>query len=120
MSDFKPTVDGITVFVEANRLDFIADGPNFERPERVSAFFNNPTADLKLDGHVLKVLTHEVNADGEPTRLHIQYGRRKLVLGRRWKSPGPVSFYRSLEPTNAANRPKTAEEISAALGAFAQ
>ena len=117
-SSFVPTVLGLTAFMASNRIDFVLDGPNRETPARVSAFYNNPKAALKLDGKALKIVSVDTDDAGEPNRLEIKLGRECIVLGRRKDASGPVSFYRSMEASNNAGAPKTAAEILTALRGF--
>lgn len=117
MKDFIPTVLGITAFMVENRIDFVLDGPEMESAERCSAFYNNPEAELKLEGKKLQIL--DVVSDkktGEVKTLVIRWGRKTIELGRR-SAAGPTSFYRSLGSNNNAG-PKSAEEILNALQGF--
>jgi len=117
-STFQPTVLGLTAFIASNRIDFVLDGPDLEKPERCSAFYDAPERKLKLDGKALKIVGVDTDSDGEPARLTVKHGRNTLVLGRRRNASGPVSFYRSLEPSNNADAPKSADEVLAALSSF--
>ena len=119
MSTFTPAILGITAFVEHNRVDFIVNGPEMENPERASFYFN-PTseADVKLQGKKLTILPAERDADGKlvnPGQMKIRWGRQTLTLGHRANASGPMSFYRSLEDSNASARPKTPEQLFALL-----
>jgi hypothetical protein len=119
MTTFVPSVLGLTAFVESNRIDFILNGPELETPERASIYFE-PTseADVKLQGKKLTILPAERDEDGQlvnPGKLRIKWGRQTLTLGHRANASGPMSFYRSLEDSNASARPKTPEQLFALL-----
>jgi hypothetical protein len=130
-SKFQPQVLGITAFMESNRIDFCLQGPNVEK-QTVSAFYDNPKAELVLDGKALvvgvpnsksraknpKKVVFETDENGEPMKLNIQYDGQNIRLGRRTKAKGKVSFYRSLESQNNGNAPKSSADIIAALGNF--
>jgi hypothetical protein len=117
MSDFQPTVLGITAFMAPNRIDFVLDGPELCSPERASAYYDNPAAEIKLAGKKLSITGFDVNDDDEPVSLEIRWGRRSIKLGRR-RAAGAASFYRSLESANDSAAPHTAAQISAALANF--
>lgn len=120
MTDFIPTVRGITAFVEANRIDFVVNGPEMQMPERTSIYFE-PTSndDVLLEGEKLQILPAELDADGnvvDPGKLRIKWGRRVLTLGHRKNAAGPMSFYRSLETANDSARPQTLAQLHVLLG----
>ena len=109
---------GLTAFLVGGRVDFVLDGPAMEKPARVSAFANAPKAKITLDGKQIKVTGSECDESGEPVKLLVKFGRSELKLGRRKNASGPVSFYRSLEPSNTVGAPKTAEQVLELLAAF--
>lgn len=117
MSNFVVQQLGITAFLAGGRVDFVLDGPAMEEPARVSAFANNPKARLTLDGKAIKITGTECDETGNPVKLLVKFGKQELKLGRR-NATGPVSFYRSLEPSNSAGAPKTAEQIIDLLASF--
>lgn len=118
MSNFQAQRLGITAFMAANRVDFVLDGPDMDEPARVSAFYDNAGAKLKLAGSQLKIEAVSTDSNREPKQLQIKWGRKVIKLGRRNNASGPVSFYRSLEATNEAAAPKSAADIMSALGNF--
>lgn len=116
MSNFEPQILGITAFMATNRIDFVVDGPDMDSPERCSAFYDGGNkSTLKLDGKKLSVKQVGTDDDGEPTSLTVKWGRETVKLGRRKNASGPVSFYKSLEASNNAGAPKSAEEIIGSL-----
>jgi len=117
-AQFQTKQLGITAFLAANRVDFVLDGPAMEKPARVSAFADKPSAKLTLDGKALKIVGSDVDEAGEPVKLEIKWGKEVLKLGRRKDASGPVSFYRSLETASSAAAPKTAEQITNLLALF--
>jgi len=118
MNNFEPQRLGMTAFMASNRVDFVLDGPGMESPERVSAFYDNPEAKLKLQGKQLKIEGFTSDSDGNPQKLEVKWGRQVIKLGRRKNASGPVSFYRSLETASDAAAPKSAQDIAAALSVF--
>jgi hypothetical protein len=118
MSDFKPSVLGITAFMASNRVDFVLEGPE-QPPVRASLFYNRPEETVKLNNKVLRITGFDNNEEGEPTRLNVRWGRQNITLGRRWNATGNVSFYRSIEATNTVAGPRSAAEITEALSLFA-
>ena len=118
MSTFQPQILGMTAFMAPNRIDFVIDGPGMVKPERCSAFYDNPKAKLKLGSRGLKIEQVTTDEGGEPNGLVVKWGRESIRLGRRQNASGLVSFYRSLESTNAADAPKSGEQIMGALNAF--
>jgi hypothetical protein len=121
MSNYVVTELGIKAFVEANRVDFILQTPGIDKAEfpRVSAYANNPNAELKLSGKVFRIV--EIHSDpvtGAAKQIEVTFGRRKSIkLGRCTTASGSPSFYRGLESSN--NKPlKTEAELSNVLGAF--
>lgn len=111
-TEFVPTVDGITAFLTINRIDFLLDGPNRE-PARASVFYNALDEKPKLGGKMLKVIELSCDTEGEPSKLKIKFDRKELILGRRKKAAGDISFFTSLNPPYSG--PKTAAEILTAL-----
>ena len=114
---------GIKVFIEANRLDFNLEDPSVstEKPAaKTSVFFNKMDSEVKLNGSKLTILPAVRDDDGNlvnPNRLDVKWGRKTLYLGRAVpKNGGKEYYYTSLETANDAARPKTADELFAAMG----
>lgn len=118
MSTFQAQRLGITAFMASNRVDFVLDGPEMDEPARVSAFYDNPEAKIKLSGKQLKIEAVTTDDDGTHKQLQIKWGRRVIKLGRRNNASGPVSFYRSLEDSSQAAGPKSEADLTAAFGNF--
>lgn len=109
---------GIKAFPEGNRIDFLLEDPATD-VQRCSVFFNAQDREVKLAGKKLTVLPPERNEDGElihPNRLSIRWGRNVVNLGLCTKEGVKPYFYRGLETANDAARPKTPEDLFAAMG----
>jgi membrane carboxypeptidase/penicillin-binding protein PbpC len=121
---YVPTSDEITLFVSANRVDILIQGPAREK-ERASFFFNRgPEQKLELDGQSIEILPENPNPrepaeneELEPERdqMFLRWGSRTLTLGR-VKGSTPPRYYRQLTPVNAATAPKSAAEVLKAMG----
>lgn len=110
-----PTILGMTAFLTATGLDYVLEGPNKPKTRPVSVQVTKRRKELQLDGKAISFIDYVLDANGEPVKVQIQWGAKTLVLGRRSKASGDVSFYRSLEPSNKVAGPRTAAEIIAVL-----
>jgi hypothetical protein len=117
-STYEVRQRGIKAFPEGNRIDFILEDPEAE-PVRCSIFFDNMEKDVKLGGSKLTILPPDREEDGSlsnPNRLSIRWGRRIVNLGLCQKDGIKPYFYRGLETENDRARPKTTEDLFAAMG----
>lgn len=117
-STFEVRQRGIKAFPEANRMDFLLEAPG-EEVARASVFYDKVEDGGKLGGKKLTILPPERDDDGElkhPNRLSIRWGRQIVNLGLCTKEGTKPYFYRGLDTANDAARPKTPEDIFAAMG----
>lgn len=115
---FVPTVLGITAFLTATGLDYVLEGPAKPKTRPVQVQVTKRRKELQLDGKSISFRDYVLDENGEPVKVEIQWGDETLVLGRRSKASGDVSFYRSLEPSNKVPGPRTAAEIIALLNSL--
>lgn len=117
-ANYEIRQSGIKAFPEGNRIDFIFEEPG-EDVTRASVFYDNMDANVKLAGSKLTILPPDRNEDGSlknPKRLSIRWGRRIINLGLCEKPGIKPYFYRGLSTANDAQRPKTVDDLFAAMG----
>jgi hypothetical protein len=116
---FIVTQPQITCFLESQgRIDFLIQAPH-KADARCTAIASQPKDDLVIDDKSLVIKEMRRNAEGVPHQLVIELDGQTLVLGRRFKAAGAVSFFRTLgEPEGAAPAPTSDEEILAAFAGF--
>lgn len=116
-NSYVPTRLELTVFVEANRLDFKLDGPQLEGAERTSVFFDKVGQKHILNGQELVLPKQARKANGhlvDPGGLTITLDGKSIRLPK--AKSGKTRYYKPLETANEAAAPKTPAELFNALG----
>jgi len=90
--NFVPTVLGLTAFLTASGLEYVLEGPSKPKTRPVTVQVTKKRKELQLDGKKISFSGYTLDAAGEPVKVQIQWGDETLILGRRSKASGNVSF----------------------------
>jgi hypothetical protein len=107
----------LTIFIEANRLDFKYDGPLLEDAERTSVFYDKVRGEHTLGEKLLLIPEQARKKNGhlvEPNHMTIVLDGETIKLPR--AKSGKPRYYKPLETANEAAAPKTASELFNRMG----
>lgn len=114
MTTYESRQPELTAFAGHTTLDVVFTSPSSPK-DRVSFKLDGTVLTGVLNGNPVELLDIEMNDEGEPSHVVLQYGQRRLRLGRRWKAAGQPSFYRSLGAVKPVNAGAIAQAFKEAI-----